>query len=170
MADLAGTLTPTDEDRLEQAEALVRAYCGWHIAPSREDTVTIRVLGGERVFLPSMHVTAVDSVSEAGVALTVDTEYTWDTPSGVLRRTYWAYDELVEVAFTHGYEDVPADVTAVVQAVAQRAVDNPGSLVRSQAGPFSETYSATSSGQVATLSLLESEKAALAPYKVPGLA
>ena len=34
-AELATSLTPAnDNERLEQAESVVRDFCGWHIAPS----------------------------------------------------------------------------------------------------------------------------------------
>ncbi len=65
---------------------------------------------------------------------------------------------------------LPADVTAVVQAIAQRAIDNPGSLVREQEGPFARTYSSDEGAQVGTSVLLDSERAALAPYKLIAVA
>lgn len=170
--ELAGTLAASEDQRLEQAEALVREFCGWHIAPSRTGvTHTVRTYGGRDIFLPSMYVTAVSSVTEAGTTLTVDDDYTWLAPSGVIRRVgYWARDEEVAVTFTHGYPFPPAAVVGIVQSVAQRAVDNPGSLVRTQRGPFSDTYSTTGTNQVATLSLLDSEKETLRRYRIPTVA
>ena len=58
-AELATSLAPTEADRLLQAEALVRGYCGWHIAPSRSETITVRTFGGTSVMLPSLLVTEV---------------------------------------------------------------------------------------------------------------
>lgn len=164
-AELATTLTATDEERLEQAEALVRGYCGWHIAPSREETVTIRARCGRDLFLPSLHVTAVESVTDDGSLLAVEDDYRW-TGSGVLTRGYWSDTEVV-VEFTHGYAEVPEDVEAVVQAIARRAVDNPGSLVRETEGPFSRTYSTNENAQYSPLTLLDSEKEALRRYRLP---
>ena len=171
-AELATTLTATDAERLEQAEALVRGFCGWHIAPSRPaQTYRVRTYGGRDIFLPSLYVTAITSVTEAGTALVVDDDYTWLANVSVLRRVgLWADDEEVVVTFTHGYTTPPAEVTAIVQAVAQRAVQNPGSLTRKQVGPFSDTYSTTGAGEVASLALLESEKATLRRYRLPTVA
>lgn len=171
-AELATSLTATEAERLEQAEALVRAFCGWHIAPSREDqTHTVRTFGGRDIFLPSLYVTDIASITEAGNPLTVDEEFTWDAPAGTVRRSgYWAVDEVVVVTYTHGYATVPPDVTAVVQAVAQRAVSNPGSVLREQAGPFSYSPSLTGLSQSAALALLDSEKEALRPYCIPTVA
>src|SRR5690349_614831 len=116
MADLAFDLVPTDEDRLDQAEALVRSYCGWHIAPTREDTYTVRTYASANIFLPSLHVTEVTSVTEAGTALALGDEYLWLAPSGIIsRRSRWANDAEVVVEFVHGFDEIPAEVTAVVQ-------------------------------------------------------
>lgn len=172
MADLATTLTATDEQRLTQAEALVRAYCGWHISPSREETVEVRAQGGWTLALPSMHVTAVASVADDGTALTVEDDYTWSTAGILTRLGYWGAGTVVEVTFTHGYAvaDLPAEITAVVQAIAQRAVNNPGSLLRAQAGPFGSSHSQTGTNQALPIALLDAERAILARYRLPSLA
>jgi hypothetical protein len=164
-AELATSLTATEAERLEQAEALVRAYCGWHIAPSREETVTLRGVQRAMMFLPSLYVTAIESVTDDGTALTVEDDYIWSVVGVLTRVGYWSTGE-VEVSFTHGYADPPAEVTAVVQAVAQRAVDNPGSLVREQRGPFAETHSQTGSNQSIPLVLLDAEKDILRRYRI----
>lgn len=168
MPELAITLTPSTEvERIEQAEALVRGYCGWHISPSRvADTATFRAQGGSVLTLPSLRVTAVTSVISDGTTLTPDTDYTWSSAGVLTHAAEWAVGALVTVTYTHGYATVPPEVTAIVQAVAQRATDNPGSLVRKQIGPFSEQWS----GSGATMGLLPEEIAALNRYRVPGIA
>jgi hypothetical protein len=118
-----------------------------------------------------MYVTAVTSVTDGGTLLTVEDDYIWSA-AGVLTRGVggyvgsWGYGSVV-VAMTHGYAIPPGEVTAIVQAVAQRAVANPGSLVRQSAGPFSETYSQTGFNQSIPLALLEAEKSTLLRYRIP---
>lgn len=165
--ELAAGLVATEAERLLQAEALVRAYCGWHIAPSREETVTVHVFGGTYLPLPSLYVTEVSGVAEAGTALVLDDGYAWLTPSSTLTRYSWGWDADVEVTFTHGYEAAPPEVSAIVQAVAQRAVDNPGSRPRDQVGPFAESYSQVGFNQAPALVLLDAEKEALSRYRIP---
>lgn len=165
--ELAGGLVATEAERLLQAEALVRSYCGWHIAPSREETVTIHTWGGTYLPLPSLHVTEVAAVAEAGVDLILDEGYAWLAPSSTMNRYSWGWDADVVVTFTHGYAEVPAEVTAIVQAVAQRAVQNPGSLVRTQDGPFSDTFSQTGFNQSLPMALLDAEKDILSRYRIP---
>lgn len=165
--ELASGLVATEADRLLQAEALVRSYCHWHIAPSRTETLTLRAEGMTSIMLPSLYVTAVSSITDDGTALVLTTDYRW-FEDGIIDRVdaYWGSGDVV-VAFTHGYAAPPADVTAVVQAVAQRAVSNPGSLVRRQVGPFVDAYSQTGSNQALALALLPEEKAILSPYRLP---
>lgn len=173
-AELAPTIEATADDRLLQAEAVVRAYCGWHIAPERTEVVVIDRPNGVAVLpLPSLHVTAITAVVQGGEDVLAD-DYTW-TEGGLLHRapgylwgrTTWGYDEPLAVTMTHGYEEPPPAVTAVVQAMATRAVQNPGSLVRTQVGPFSDTYSQTGFNQSLPLAMLAAEKELLAPYVLP---
>lgn len=159
--ELAPNLDPTPDDRLLQAEAMVRAFCGWHIAPSRDETLVLDGRGGCNLMLPSLYVTAITSVVENGVDLVEGTDFTWSQAGWVFRSSWaggWWYDagdygssfpipgwwttqlRGVVVELTHGYEDVPAEVTAVVQAVGQRLVDNPTGLEQQVVGPFSEKY------------------------------
>jgi hypothetical protein len=160
MPELATTLTATDEERLEQAEALVRAYCGWHIAPSRTETVEVRGKGGRTLMLPSLHVTDVVSVTADETLLVVEDDYVW-TASGILDRGFYGCwsDVVVEVEMTHGYEEVPAEVTAAVQSLAQRMVDGTAGLTSKTIGPFSESYSGTV--------LSSSEMESLRGYRIP---
>lgn len=165
-AELATTLTATEEDRLEQAEALVRSYCGWHIAPSKSESLTLVGSGSAVLLLPSLFVTEVTSVVDDGTAVDADSFYC--SPAGVLSKWSGVWGtRLVVVDVVHGYATVPPEVSGVVQAVAQRAVDNPGSRPREQVGPFADTYSQMGFNQAPALALLDAEKAALARYRLP---
>lgn len=170
MPELATTLASTDDDRLDQAEGLVRAYCGWHIGPERTTTETLPTLGGV-LLLRSLHVTAVASVTLADDTVLDVADYEW-TEAGAVRllpgwATDWWYQRWATVEYTHGYAPPPAEVVGVVRAVAQRGVNNPGSLVRTQVGPFSDTYSQTGFNQSLPLALLDAEKQILDRYRIP---
>lgn len=165
--ELATELTSDAAGRLLQAEALVRDYCRWHIAPSRTATFSKRVRS-RVLLLPSLYVTAVTSVTVDGVAVDPD-EYDPDgVAAGVLERLCGRWCGRVVVAFTHGYTDPPEVVTGVVQAVAQRAVDNPHSVVRDLVGPFSHTYPQTGFNQATPLALFPAEEKLLDPYRLKG--
>ena len=144
MADLADSLTASEDERLDQAEALVRSYCGWHLSPPRTEVFQAARVGDDILILPSLYVTAVTSVTIGDTPLVAGRDYAF-TRSGVVsfnRRYYgaWAQSSQVEVVFTHGYPDPPADVVAFVQGFAQRAIDNPGALLSRTRGPFTDTY------------------------------
>jgi hypothetical protein len=163
--ELAPETPATDEDRLLAAEALVRSYCGWHIAPERTETLTLDGTSASTLVMPTLHVVDVASVTLDGVPLDT-TEYAWHV-EGFIDATTWAtgYCWLslprgVAVELTHGYDDVPAGVTAAVRSLAQRMSSGSLGLSSITRGPFSESYaSASAIGAV--------ESAALAPYKLP---
>lgn len=123
MLELAYELAATDDDRLLQAQELVRSYCGWHVAPSRTETLVVHPTPAGTILLPSLHVTSVTSVTVAGWPV-LDPTYYQVFEHGEIRRVmgYRFTDRhAVTVEFTHGYDDAPADVAGVVQAIAQRA-------------------------------------------------
>jgi hypothetical protein len=170
VAELADTLEPSADDRLDQAESLVRRACGWHIAGIRDEVVTFQARGEHALPLPTLQVVNVSDVTVNGETLD-PTLYTLDRNS-LLRGTGdycdgWArasWYGTVEVTMRHGYAVTPAEVTGVVQAIARRAVDNPTGATSWQVGMVRSTISD------AGMSLLDSEKAALAPYRLPKLA
>lgn len=168
--EIADTIEATEDDRIEQAESLVRGFCGWHISPTRTETISVRSRRGETLTLPSLHVTAVASVTDDTTPLTVESDYTWSAAGILTRLGYWSDGKLVEVQFTHGYSIPPPELVAVVQAVAKRAVNNPDSLTRRTTGPFTDAYSTTGAGQASTLALLDSEKEILRRYRIPAVA
>lgn len=173
--ELVASATATEDERLAQAEAVVRAYCGWHIAPSRTEVLTLDGPGGFLLTLPSLHVTAITEVTEKGTdllpAVVLAADYSW-SDAGIIANLcrHWrsSYSGIT-VSLTHGWPVPPADVASVVAGVALRAVANPGSLVSEQVGPFRNTYSQTSAGasSIGALSLFDSERQVLAPYKLP---
>lgn len=161
---------------------MVRTWCGWHIAPERDDTFTLDGSGGPSMVLPTLHLTAVITVTENGTVLDPSVpDYQWSA-AGVLTRFRWAdwqwfdptvFDsygagpsawpfaaQSVVVEVTHGYPVVPPDVTSVVQRVAQRLVDNPSGLIQQTVGPFHDQYGTSDL-------LTPGDQAVLARYRLP---
>lgn len=167
--ELATSLEATPAERLLQAEGLVRDYCGWHIAPERTVVKAVAGSGARELMLPSLHIVAVAEVIEDG-NLVDASSYVVHEEGFLTRSAAWETwgTGVITVTFDHGFgpTQVPPAVIGVVMAVAQRGVDNPGSLVRVQRGPFSDTYSQSGFNQALPLSLLEAERDALAPYRI----
>jgi hypothetical protein len=171
MPELATDLTPADDDeRLEQAESVVRDFVGWHIAPVRTDAVETfdGLCGRERVYLRTLQLTAITDVFVVGVASTfnvahyqIDTDQGWVQP--VAGRTWpTGSSGRVTVEYSHGYATVPPAVTRAVQAIAAQGVSNPGALTRIKTGPFEEQYGSGGSAGGGS-----SVAGVLAPYVLP---
>src|SRR5690606_31008360 len=78
---------------------------GWHVSPSKTETVDVRVSVVTRhLILPSRYVTAVTEVRRNGVVVTG-----WELTSsrGAMLEGTW-YPGTYEIDLTHGYEKVPA--------------------------------------------------------------
>lgn len=176
MAELASTLDADQEARLLQAESVVREFCRWHVAPLREveGAVVAVVEHAQRIFLPTLRLVEVTALQVDGNPVDL-AEVDWTRSGMVWRRSGWWSDgwarsrserTRVTISYTHGHETVPSDVEAVVQAVATRAVANPGSLVRKQAGPFGDTYSQTGFNQSLPIALLDAERDILRAHRL----
>ena len=143
---------------IDQATALVRRYCGWHVTPERTETMALDGSGGRSLRIPSLHVTGVSAVTNDGTAYT-DDDFAWSSVGTLTRgpRTgIWAEGpRKVRATVTHGYSpDDAADLASVIMARATRMQASPGSASRVQAGPFSEQYESGSgftSDEMATL-------------------
>jgi hypothetical protein len=125
----------TEEQARARAEAQVRAYCGWIIAPSTTETL---VLDGDRsglLLLPTLRLTALVALTVDGTTVDVaDVEWssigvvrwpcgdTWVPSTSKLRG--------ITVQFTHGYDEWPLDLAGVVDRLTTRATTDPGIYVQ----------------------------------------
>lgn len=157
-AELATSLTSTDAERLEEAEGLVRDYCGWHIAPEREDDIVLDGTGNRILPLPSLHVVSVEDITDDG--RTVAQAEVDVSASGYIKRScaWTGKPGGITLTLTHGYETVPPGVASIVKRLAQIGVSNPGGAARIQDGPFSEAYGA--------MALTAADELALGPYRI----
>lgn len=113
--------------------AAVRSWCGWHIAPSRPETVKVESEGGRVILLPSLFVTDCTEVRKEDDAAVTG----WKVRQNGVARGHWAAE--VEYAFdiVHGYEDMPQELLSIIAELDSGV----GPAVASHsAGPFSETY------------------------------
>lgn len=168
-ADLVAYRAGDPDMALAAAEALVRSYCGWHIAPSRTETVTVDGSGAQVQPLPTLHLTALTSVTEDDDQIVDLAQVRWSDAGYLWRRDcHWTRRlRGVEAAIEHGYAEVPADVQSVVLSVAARSVASPDGVVRQQAGTFSVTYSQAAFNVAGGVALLAHERAILDRYRIP---
>ena len=156
-----------EKDLLDAAEAAVRAYCGWHVAPVIEETVLVDGSGARNLFLRSLRVEEVLAVEQDGRTVDVD-GLEWSQDGFLRSRGRWTGRlRGVKVTMRHGFESVP-DVVEVVRAMAERAGASPAGVVREQAGQMSLSYAQTASGVAGGVVLMDHERAMLDRYRLFG--
>lgn len=164
---LMPTLSSTDATLaavIDGVSSAVRDWCGWHVSPVLECTYTGNG-EGQLLMLPAMGVQSFDALSIDGAE--VDASAYWWDASGMVR--------LKHSAFPRGWRNVQAVYTAgfasasVAQVVAQIAANmltaSPG-VREEHAGQVGITYNQTGSGITGGVSLLERDRAMLAPYRL----
>lgn len=118
--DLPEEYRQVDDVVFNGSIAAIRDYCGWHIAPSKTDVVTLDHLGHRVLQVPSLHVTAVTSVVDADDKPISD--YEWSQNGSLRRVPGWPKGyRSVTVSFTHGFTSTPPSIVAVlVDMIADR--------------------------------------------------
>jgi hypothetical protein len=156
-----------EQQDLAAAEAAVRAYCGWHIAPVIVEDMVLDGSGTSTLFLKTLRLKDVTSVELSGVVLDV-ADLEW-SEAGYLRQCGRWPDRLrsVKVTAEHGFESA-LDVAAIVQAIAARASASPTGVVREQAGAVSIGFSLTAPGVSGGVVLMDHERRMLDKYRLPG--
>jgi hypothetical protein len=164
LVDLQDLPPGTSQEAADAASAAVRAYCGWHIAPSITETQTVDGPGGWLLVLPTLYLTELTDVTSDENAVD-DPEW---SESGLVRHRWWSQKfRGVTATMTHGYDDCPAVIVGVVGSMASRGVAGPGASM-TVAGPFTMQYSTGVQG--GATGIFGTHLAALAPYRLPGLA
>ena len=141
MALLANPPIELDPEAVTAAEDMVREYCGWHIAPSAPETLTLDGKGGTTLVLPSLHVTAIASIVEDGVTLAA-TAYEW-SQSGLVKRVNGGWPRKyrsIVVTLTHGYTTCPLAVREFIKQLAGSGAASPP-MTKAQVGQVVVTYS-----------------------------
>jgi hypothetical protein len=130
-----------DDDRtellLEAALAAARRYCGWHVTPSRQDTITVDGNGRGLLLLPTMHMTALTSLTEDGDTVDLST-VSWAARGVIVRNRPFTYKLAgITAVITHGYDDAPDWEMAVLSAVDRGSFG----AAREVIGPFQYSVS-----------------------------
>lgn len=128
---------------LTGAGEAIRAECGWHIAPSRTETLEVYAEGCRHLFLPTLALTAVTEIRDITFDVPqVVTGYRFK-PNGIITRTFtgagFVDGHLYEVDVTHGFATVPFDLLTAASSIARSA--NGERVAQSkQLGPGQVTY------------------------------
>lgn len=146
-APLPPTPEGMDETAWAAAVAEIRDFCQWHIAPVLPEIVTVDGSGGRLVFLPTLRLVEVTSVTNGGTVLDPVPD-SW-SENGVLEGGRWSTKRRGIVAeIVHGYEFFPPNVLAVARSLStagpngtpgRRLASGPHSIELDEtaaAGPF----------------------------------
>lgn len=153
----------TPASPVEAATQAIRDYCGWHVAPAIDATITLDGTGTDTVLLPSRRVLSVASVTVDGTALDA-TAFEWSA-DGILRRRDRCWPDryrAVTVDLRHGFESMAVLADIVASIAARVKIDPTGALANQRAGTQSVGFMAGASGG----GLMQSEKDRLEPYRL----
>jgi hypothetical protein len=136
----------------------VKAYCGWHVAPSLSETVKVEGDGSRVLLLPSLHVTGVSEVRDEDNTVVTG----WKVRENGVARGCWTPETLYSFDITHGYEEMPGEVAEIVADLDARS---------GSAGAFAQVgqvrYATGSDGAPIGGALTTAQKAVLDRYKLP---
>lgn len=157
----------TAELALASASAVIRRWTRQDITRVADDVVTLRVLDECELVLPQRPVVSVAQVRVNSLVLQ-DWVLSGDRllRTGGWRRlpgtTTYPDPGLVEVTYTHGWDEIPDDVRAVCLDLASMTVTNPSGLRSVAIDDYSRTFAAETLGG-GTLSAAHKEM--LTPYR-----
>lgn len=147
------------------ASAAVRGWCRQTFT-SATSVVRLRRPDDGWLHLPERPVVSVESVTVNGSAITADVVVESGGRIWIGSHFQWSdvgFDtnrDTVEVAYTHGYATVPADVAAVTLMVAARHFSNPTSVRRESLGTYSVEHP-----EVGGIGLVDGERFLLRDYR-----
>lgn len=170
MTDYAMPPTPdgVDEFAWRAAVSAVRSYCGWHIAPSVTETVTVDGPGRGMLLVPTLHLTAVSDVKNDGDPIPDPDKLQWSERGAVRTNRYWSSAwRGVELTITHGYDDFPHEVLAVCRDMAKADGRIGASAMGS--GPHTVQFGVTGAGvQAGAVGMSDLQKQILDRYRIGG--
>jgi hypothetical protein len=149
------------------ASGAVRDHCGWRVAKTAEETFTVTSRGTRLLFLPSLHIVSVVSVTEDGE--TVDPSlYEWDD-NGVIERTTgkWARGRrAITVTVTHGHAKCPATIARIIAASVQRGAFVPSGGITGETAIGQTIQYSRVGGMAATDAFTPDELERLEQYRI----
>lgn len=160
---------------LDDASSVVRSYVRQDITrATTTDTFTMRRADpllhrcGGVVTLPQRPVVDITSVSINGTP----TAYWWQEGNELLLRD-WGWDRppsahrppQVTVTYTHGWDPVPGDITAIVMQAVNRVMVNPSQVRSETVGGESVTYLIPTTGEALGILLSKTEMKVLDRYR-----
>lgn len=140
---VASVDTASATQLLNTASSAIRIYCGWSISSEDVTDEEFDGSGTRNLWIETLLLTAVTSLTENGVLLVEGTDFDWTRYGKLVRRGHWPRTaRSVVISYAHGYATVPDVVKGVCLDIAGRKYNNPQSTKSGTkvAGPFTETF------------------------------
>lgn len=180
-----GAITSSDpraEGALNGASTAIRRYCGWHISPSKTETVRIDGPGGRIFSLPTKYLTALPTIvehhhsgdltfvddvdyewSELGEVERLRTQQTFGHPTGIWTTRFRG----LEPTMTHGHDAADiTDLQQLVLAIVTRGLASPTGATMEAAGAMSVKWGLTAPGVAGGIILMQHEYATVDVYRI----
>lgn len=162
-------LPPESATWAKVAQSTIRRFCGWHVAPIVEETLTVDSPGGRSLTVPSGRIVELLGLTVDGVAVDVSGVDVSERGGVLTWRAGWFPDRdgVVQVRLRHGFDPVEVpEVAALIQTLAGRAASGVG-LVKSQGvGGAQVSYVTASDGSPLSVQMFRSEQETLRPFRV----
>lgn len=143
---------------IDMVTSMVESYTGTSFTPVVDDVITIQADGQGIVELYSKPVTTVTSVKDINGQEVTD----WDFDG--MATIYNLYPlQVVDITYSHGYQEVPSDIKAVALGASSRIMYNPSGLRQETVGAISVTYPGVG-GEAGTINLSRLEREVLDKY------
>lgn len=159
--------TPFLDTQLRAASTAIRNYCGWHIFPVIESSVT---LPGKRwrseIVLPTNKLISITSILDGGTLVSSTVYADLWYPDGIIEYFPWTWGSRTKVTFTHGFDVAPEDLTDLTLIMAARSLVSPTGAVREQVMQSNVAWTQGGSNAAGGTYLLQHEKNGLAYYKL----
>lgn len=168
---LGVTFTDAQAERaqllLELASGAIQRFTRQTIELVEDDVAVLHGTWKAGLVLPQVPVVSVSTVElDIEGVLTEDTDWSFDgqrtlwrgvVPTGTAGRSWGGDTQKITVTYTHGWEEIPAEIRAVCLQIAARSYRNPGGVSAESVGQYSVTYGSGAQG----ISLTPDEKAML---------
>lgn len=161
---------PYLEYALHVASDMIRDYCGWVVGPVTTETLFLDGPDSRSLILPTLNLVELLSLRQNSVS--VDLSDMHPGRGGVIRSRTPFIDVfgVIEVTIRHGLDPIPSPIVDLTLQMAARSLGSPLGVVREQSLVANVTWSTTAAGVAGGTVIMEHEKAALAPYRIVGIA
>lgn len=136
--DVAGHPSLDPDVLALRAVAAIEDYCGWHVAPVREETVEVESDGSGVVFLPTLRIESISSVTVNDEPVTVE-RGDWSRVGRL--RVPARCGDVVSVTMRHGFKVTESLKAAALGLAAMEQQSPDGRMVSAQSlGDRSVSY------------------------------